>query len=52
MTMTESLRDYVHAAFAGLWVHTQEPDEALRGRRARVGQMEGAQLGGGNAEVS
>ncbi len=30
MTLTEQLTDYVHAAFAGLWVLTQEPDEAER----------------------
>ena len=30
MTLTEQLTDYIHAAFSGLWVHTQEPDEAER----------------------
>jgi hypothetical protein len=30
MTLTEQLTDYVHAAFSGLWVLTQEPDEAER----------------------
>src|SRR6185295_12474928 len=28
MSLPEQLRDYVNAAFAGLWVQTQEPDEA------------------------
>ena len=30
MRLTEQLRDYVNAAFTGLWVQTQEPDEAER----------------------
>jgi SpoVK/Ycf46/Vps4 family AAA+-type ATPase len=30
MTLTEQLSDYVHAAFAGLWVLANEPDEAER----------------------
>src|SRR5689334_1937233 len=30
MNLTEQLTDYVHAAFSGLWVLTQEPDEAER----------------------
>jgi hypothetical protein len=30
MNLTEQLTDYVHAAFSGLWVQTQEPDEAER----------------------
>jgi hypothetical protein len=30
MTLSEQLTDYVHAAFSGLWVLTQEPDEAER----------------------
>src|SRR5436309_153391 len=30
MTLTEQLTDYVNAAFSGLWVQTQEPDEAER----------------------
>jgi hypothetical protein len=30
MSLTEQLTDYVHAAFSGLWVLTQEPDEAER----------------------
>jgi hypothetical protein len=30
MNLTEQLTDYVHAAFTGLWVLTQEPDEAER----------------------
>ncbi len=30
MTLAEQLTDYVHAAFAGLWVLTHEPDEAER----------------------
>ncbi len=30
MTLTEQLTDYVNAAFSGLWVNTQEPDEAER----------------------
>src|SRR5262245_52477483 len=30
MSLTDRLTDYVHAAFSGLWVHTQEPDEAER----------------------
>ncbi len=30
MTLTETLTDYIHAAFSGLWVQTSEPDEAER----------------------
>jgi hypothetical protein len=30
MNLSEQLTDYVHAAFTGLWVQTQEPDEAER----------------------
>jgi hypothetical protein len=30
MTLSEQLTDYVHAAFSGLWILTQEPDEAER----------------------
>lgn len=30
MTLIEQLRDYVNAAFSGLWVQTHEPDEAER----------------------
>ena len=30
MRLAEQLRDYVNAAFTGLWIHTQEPDEAER----------------------
>jgi hypothetical protein len=30
MNLTDQLTDYVHAAFSGLWVVTQEPDEAER----------------------
>src|SRR5215468_2461689 len=30
MNLTEQLTDYVNAAFTGLWVLTQEPDEAER----------------------
>ena len=30
MKLTDQLTDYVHAAFTGLWVATQEPDEAER----------------------
>ena len=30
MNLTEQLTDYVHAAFTGLRVQTQEPDEAER----------------------
>src|SRR5262245_3811568 len=30
MNLTEQLTDYVHAAFSGLWVLSQEPDEAER----------------------
>lgn len=30
MTLTQSLTDYVRAAFSGLYVQTVEPDEALR----------------------
>src|SRR5215470_15091431 len=30
MKLTEQLADYVHAAFAGIWVRTHEPDEAER----------------------
>jgi hypothetical protein len=30
MNLAEQLTDYVHAAFSGLWVLTQEPDEAER----------------------
>lgn len=30
MRLTDQLRDYINAAFTGLWVQTQEPDEAER----------------------
>jgi len=30
MPLAEQLRDYINAAFTGLWVQTQEPDEAER----------------------
>jgi hypothetical protein len=30
MNLTDQLTDYVHAAFTGLWIQTQEPDEAER----------------------
>lgn len=30
MTLSDRLTDYVHAAFSGLWILTQEPDEAER----------------------
>ena len=30
MKLTEQLTDYIHAACTGLWVHTQEADEAER----------------------
>ena len=30
MTLATQLTDYVHAAFTGIWVQTQEPDEAER----------------------
>jgi hypothetical protein len=30
MTLAEQITDYVNAAFSGLFVHTQEPDEAER----------------------
>lgn len=30
MRLTDQLKDYVNAAFTGLWVQTQEPDEAQR----------------------
>jgi hypothetical protein len=30
MTLCEQITDYVNAAFTGLWVQTQEPDEAER----------------------
>jgi hypothetical protein len=30
MTLSEQITDYVNAAFTGLWVQTQEPDEAER----------------------
>src|SRR5580698_2747405 len=30
MTLADQLTDYIHAAFAGLWVHTHEQDEAER----------------------
>src|SRR5262245_48346355 len=30
MRLTEQLTDYIHAAFSGLWVMSQEPDEAER----------------------
>ena len=29
MTLAEQITDYVNAAFSGLYVHTQEPDEAV-----------------------
>ena len=28
MRLTDQLKDYINAAFTGLWVQTQEPDEA------------------------
>jgi hypothetical protein len=28
--MSETLRDYIAAAFTGLWIQTHEPDEALK----------------------
>jgi len=30
MTLTQQLTDYIHAAFSGIWVQTQESDEAER----------------------
>ena len=30
MSLTDQLRDYINAAFTGLWVQTHEPDEAER----------------------
>ena len=30
MTLADQLTDYIHAAFTGLWIQTQEPDEAER----------------------
>lgn len=30
MTLSEQLTDYIHAAFAGLWIQSNEPDEAER----------------------
>lgn len=30
MRLTDQLKDYINAAFTGLWVQTQEPDEAER----------------------
>jgi hypothetical protein len=30
MALSETLRDYIAAAFTGLWVQTHEPDEALK----------------------
>ena len=30
MLLSDQLTDYIHAAFTGLWVHTNEPDEAER----------------------
>src|SRR5207253_42300 len=30
MKLTDQLTDYINAAFTGLWVQTQEPDEAER----------------------
>jgi len=30
MTLSQQLTDYVHAAFSGVWIQTQEPDEAER----------------------
>lgn len=30
MTLTETLTDYVNAAFTGVWIRTSEPDEAER----------------------
>ena len=30
MQWTEQLTDYLRAAFSGIWIHTQEPDEAQR----------------------
>src|SRR4051794_39660671 len=30
MSLSTLLTDYIHAAFTGLWIHTQEPDEAER----------------------
>src|SRR3984957_19778742 len=30
MSLATQLTDYIHAAFSGLWVQSQEPDEAER----------------------
>src|SRR5205823_5905036 len=30
MRLTDQLTDYIHAAFTGLWIVTNEPDEAER----------------------
>jgi hypothetical protein len=30
MKLTDQLTDYIHAAFTGLWIQTNEPDEAQR----------------------
>jgi hypothetical protein len=30
MKLSEQLRDYINAAFTGIWLQTQEPDEAER----------------------
>src|SRR2546427_13298847 len=30
MKLTDRLTDYIHAAFTGLWIETNEPDEAER----------------------
>ena len=62
MRLTEQLRDYINAAFTGLWVQTQEADEAereilqmARERKWRVAVWDVAQglrvAGPGSAEV-
>src|SRR5262245_9607702 len=43
MTLTDQLRDYIRAAFAGIWIQTQEPDEAQR-EIVKLAQSEGYQL--------
>src|SRR6516225_5910405 len=42
MKLTDQLKDYVHAAFSGLWIVSQEPDEAEREilQHARQAQWE------------
>jgi hypothetical protein len=42
MKLTDQLQDYVHAAFSGLWIVSQEPDEAEREilQHARQAQWE------------